>query len=104
MQGTLEMLWRLEEALCEITGMARATLQPPAGACGEMTGLLIMRAYHQDHGGGRTKVLIPDAAHGTNPASVRLAGFEAVGVPSDERGLVDVDALAGARSTIRSPA
>ncbi len=95
MQGTLEMLWRLEEALCEITGMARATLQPPAGACGEMTGLLIMRAYHQDHGGGRTKVLIPDAAHGTNPASVRLAGFEAVGVPSDERGLVDVEALAG---------
>ncbi len=95
MQGTLEMLWRLEEALCEITGMARATLQPPAGACGEMTGLLIMRAYHQDHGGGRTKVLIPDAAHGTNPASVRLAGFEAVGVPSDARGLVDVDALAG---------
>ncbi|HVD70510.1 MAG TPA: aminomethyl-transferring glycine dehydrogenase subunit GcvPB, partial [Actinomycetota bacterium] len=95
MQGTLEMLWRLEEALCEITGMVRATLQPPAGACGEMTGLLIMRAYHQDHGGGRTKVLIPDAAHGTNPASVRLAGFEAVGVPSDDRGLVDVEALAG---------
>jgi glycine dehydrogenase subunit 2 len=95
MQGTLEMLWRLEEALCEITGMARATLQPPAGACGEMTGLLIMRAYHEDHGGGRTKVLIPDAAHGTNPASVRLAGFQAVGVPSDDRGLVDVDALAG---------
>jgi glycine dehydrogenase subunit 2 len=93
-QGTLELLWRLEHALCEITGMTRATLQPPAGACGEMTGLLIMRAYHDDHGGPRTKVLIPDAAHGTNPASVRLAGFEAVGVPSDERGLVDVEALA----------
>ena len=59
-QGLLEMLWRLEEALCEITGMARATLQPPAGACGEMTGLLIMRAFHDDHGGGRSKVLIPD--------------------------------------------
>ncbi|HEY5904693.1 MAG TPA: aminomethyl-transferring glycine dehydrogenase subunit GcvPB [Actinomycetota bacterium] len=94
-QGTLEMLWRLEEALCEITAMARATLQPPAGACGEMTGLLIMRAFHAEHGGGRTKVLIPDAAHGTNPASVRLAGFEAVDVPSDERGLVDVEALRG---------
>jgi glycine dehydrogenase subunit 2 len=94
-QGTLEMLWRLEEALCEITAMARATLQPPAGACGEMTGLLIMRAFHADHGGPRTKVLIPDAAHGTNPASVRLAGFEAVNVPSDERGLVDVEALRG---------
>ncbi|MGZ8581720.1 MAG: aminomethyl-transferring glycine dehydrogenase subunit GcvPB [Actinomycetota bacterium] len=94
-QGTLEMLWRLEEALCEITGMARATLQPPAGACGEMTGLLIMRAFHADHGGRRTTVLIPDAAHGTNPASVRLAGFEAVNVPSDGRGLVDVQALRG---------
>jgi len=93
-QGTLEVLWRLEEALCALTGMARATLQPPAGACGEMTGLLMMRAYHDDHGGGRTKVLIPDSAHGTNPASVRLAGFEVVGVPSDARGLVDVDALA----------
>ncbi|CAN5793697.1 aminomethyl-transferring glycine dehydrogenase subunit GcvPB [soil metagenome] len=101
MQGTLEMLWRLEQALCEITGMARATLQPPAGACGEMTGLLIMRAFHSDErdtrssGPSRTTVLIPDAAHGTNPASVRLAGFEAVSVPSDGRGLVDVDALRG---------
>ena len=93
-QGALEMLWRLEQALCEITGMARATLQPPAGACGEMTGLLIMRAYHAEHGGGRTKVLIPDSAHGTNPASVHLGGFEAVPVPSDARGLVDVRALA----------
>lgn len=92
-QGSLEMLWRLEAALCEITGMARATLQPPAGACGEMTGLLIMRAYHADRGETRTKVIIPDAAHGTNPASVRLAGFEAVSVPSDDRGMVDVKAL-----------
>jgi glycine dehydrogenase subunit 2 len=92
-QGTLELLWRLEEALCEITGMSRATLQPPAGACGEMTGLLIMRAFHQERGEQRTTVLIPDSAHGTNPASVRLAGFRSVNVPSDERGLVDVDAL-----------
>ncbi len=92
-QGTLELLWRLERSLCEVTGMARATLQPPAGACGEMTGLLIMRAFHAERAGERTRVLIPDAAHGTNPASVRLAGFEAVNVPSDERGLVDVAAL-----------
>ena len=92
-QGALEMLWRLEEALCEITGMARATLQPPAGACGEMTGLLMMRAYHAERGGGRTKVIIPDSAHGTNPASVHLAGFQAVPVPSDARGLVDVSVL-----------
>src|SRR5439155_14909143 len=94
MQGALEMLWRLERALCEITGMARATLQPPAGACGEMTGLLIMRAYHAERRSDRTKVLIPDSAHGTNPASVHLGGFEAVPVPSDPRGMVDVDALA----------
>jgi glycine dehydrogenase subunit 2 len=92
-QGALEMLWRLERALCEITGMARATLQPPAGACGEMTGLLIMRAYHRERGERRTKVIIPDSAHGTNPASVRLGGFQAVHVPSDARGLVDVSAL-----------
>jgi glycine dehydrogenase subunit 2 len=93
-QGALQMLSRLEAALCEITGMSRATLQPPAGACGELTGLLIMRAYHADHGGQRSKVLIPDSAHGTNPASVRLGGFHAVPVPSDGRGLVDVGELA----------
>jgi glycine dehydrogenase subunit 2 len=93
-QGILELLWRLERALCEITGMAGATLQPPAGACGEMTGLLLMRAFHEDRGDERRRVLIPDSAHGTNPASVRLAGFEAVPVRSDARGLVDVGALA----------
>jgi glycine dehydrogenase subunit 2 len=92
-QGTLELLWRLERALCDITGMARATVQPPAGACGEMTGLLIMRAYHAKNGRRRAKVLIPDSAHGTNPASVHLGGYQAVAVPSDARGLVDVDAL-----------
>ena len=92
-QGTLELLYRLERALCEITGMERTTLQPPAGACGEMTGLLIMRAFHEDRGAERTRVLIPDSAHGTNPASVRIAGFEPLNVPSDERGLVDVAAL-----------
>ena len=92
-QGTLELLWRLERALCEITGMTRATLQPPAGACGELTGLLIMRAFHERHGRGRAKVAIPDSAHGTNPASVRLAGFQTVHIPSDARGLVDVSAL-----------
>ena len=93
-QGALELLWRLEGALCEITGMARATLQPPAGACGELTGLLLMRAYHQAGGGGpRRRVVIPDSAHGTNPASVRMGGYEAVSVPSDPRGLVDVGEL-----------
>ncbi len=92
-QGALELMWRLERALCEITGMARATLQPPAGACGELTGLLIMRAHHTKQGDPRRKVVIPDSSHGTNPASVRLGGYEAVHVPSDARGLVDVSAL-----------
>jgi glycine cleavage system P protein (glycine dehydrogenase) subunit 2 len=92
-QGMLELLWRLERALCEITGMARATLQPPAGACGELTGLLIVRRHHTELGDPRRKIAIPDSAHGTNPASVRLAGYEALHVPSDARGLVDVSAL-----------
>ncbi len=93
MQGALELLWRLERALCEITGMARATLQPPAGACGELTGLLVMRAHHAERGEARKRIAIPDSAHGTNPASVRLAGYQAMHVPSDARGLVDVGAL-----------
>jgi glycine cleavage system P protein (glycine dehydrogenase) subunit 2 len=92
-QGTLELLWRLERMLCEITGTDRATLQPPAGACGEMTGLLLMHAYHRSNGRDRSTVLIPDSAHGTNPASVTLGGYRAVAVPSDTRGLVDVEAL-----------
>jgi glycine dehydrogenase subunit 2 len=92
-QGALELLWRLERALCEVTGMARATLQPPAGASGELTGLLIMRAYHTRAGDPRSKILIPDSAHGTNPASVTLSGYRAVQVPSDHRGLVDVAEL-----------
>jgi len=92
-QGALELLWRLERALCEVTGMARATLQPPAGACGELTGLLLMRAHHTKQGNGRTRIAIPDSSHGTNPASVRLAGYEALHIPSDARGLVDVSAL-----------
>jgi len=92
-QGALELLWRLERALCEITGMARTTFQPPAGASGELTGLLIMRAYHTKNGDPRSKILIPDSAHGTNPASVTLSGYRAVQVPSDQRGLVDLAKL-----------
>jgi glycine dehydrogenase subunit 2 len=92
-QGALELLWRLERALCELTGMSRATFQPPAGAAGELTGLLIMRAFHSKHGNPRGKVIIPDSAHGTNPASVTMAGYRAVQVPSDARGLVDLGQL-----------
>ena len=92
-QGWLELLVELEETLCAITGMAAATLQPAAGAAGELAGLLLMRAWHHAHGGTRHKVVIPDSAHGTNPASVAIAGFEVVTVPSDGRGCVDLDAL-----------
>jgi glycine dehydrogenase subunit 2 len=92
-QGWLELLADLAETLCEVTGMASATLQPPAGASGELTGLLLMRAYHASRGENRTKVIIPDSAHGTNPASVTLGGYQTVTVPSDERGLVDLEAL-----------
>ena len=93
-QGWLALLVELEETLCEITGMAAATLQPAAGAAGELTGLLLMRAWHQAQGTVRTKVIIPDSAHGTNPASVTLGGYEVVTVASDERGCVDMAALA----------
>jgi glycine dehydrogenase subunit 2 len=92
-QGALELLWRLEQALCAITGMARATFQPAAGASGELTGLLIMRAFHTRNGDPRRRIVIPDSAHGTNPASVRMAGYEVATVPSDARGLVDLSAL-----------
>jgi len=87
-QGWLELLWRLSDALCRVTGMQAATLQPPAGASGELTGLLLMRAWHRERGRAPSKVLIPDSAHGTNPASVSLAGFTTLSVPSDHRGLV----------------
>lgn len=92
-QGWLALLCDLEEKLCEVTGMAGATLQPAAGAAGELTGLLIMRAYHESRGDQRKRVIIPDSAHGTNPASVTLGGYEVTTIPSDERGLVDVNAL-----------
>ncbi|HET6771335.1 MAG TPA: aminomethyl-transferring glycine dehydrogenase subunit GcvPB, partial [Actinomycetota bacterium] len=92
-QGALELMWRLEQALCEVTGMTRATFQPAAGASGELTGLLLMRAFHSRNGEPRTRVVIPDSAHGTNPASVRLGGYQVAEVPSDARGLVDLSAL-----------
>jgi glycine dehydrogenase subunit 2 len=94
-QGWLELLVGLEEALCSITGMRAATLQPPAGAAGELTGLLLMRAWDRARGeeDRRRRVIIPDSAHGTNPASVTLGGYEVTTVASDQRGCVDVGAL-----------
>ncbi len=96
-QGALEVMARTADALAEIAGMDAVTLQPAAGAHGEYTGLLLIRAYHLAHGNvGRDKIIVPDAAHGTNPASASMAGFTIVNVDSDERGGVDIDALRAA--------
>jgi len=96
LQGALELLYRLQEDLKAITGMDAVTLQPAAGAHGEWTGLMMIRAYHESRGERRTKVIVPDSAHGTNPASATVAGFETVTIPSNADGLVDLDALRAA--------
>ncbi|MBU9712227.1 aminomethyl-transferring glycine dehydrogenase subunit GcvPB [Evansella tamaricis] len=93
-QGALELMYKLQESLGEITGMDQVTLQPAAGAHGEWTGLMLIRAYHEANGDyQRTKVIVPDSAHGTNPASATVAGFDSVTVRSNEKGLVDLDHL-----------
>ena len=94
-QGALELMWRLQEILAEVVGLPAVSLQPAAGSQGELTGLLLMRAYFADCGEGheRREIVIPDTAHGTNPASVTMAGYEAVGVKTDSRGNVDLDDL-----------
>lgn len=93
-QGALELMYDLQEHLIEITGMDQVTLQPAAGAHGEWTGLMMIRAYHEANGDmARTKVIVPDSAHGTNPASATVAGFETVTVKSNEHGLVDLEDL-----------
>ena len=93
-QGNLALMFTMQEWLKEISGFAAVTLQPAAGAHGELTGVLIMRAYHQDRGDTkRVKMLIPDSAHGTNPASSGMVGLNIVQIPSDPNGNVDLDAL-----------
>jgi glycine dehydrogenase subunit 2 len=92
-QGALELMWRLERALAEICGLPHTSLQPSAGSHGELAGLLLTRAYHAARGEARTKVLTPDTAHGTNPATVTMAGYEVVKVATDAWGGVDVDDL-----------
>jgi glycine dehydrogenase subunit 2 len=96
-QGALELMWRLQEILAEVTGLDAVSLQPAAGSQGELTGLLLVRAYFAARGEGeqRRKVVIPDTAHGTNPASVTMAGYELTHVQTDARGNIDVDDLRG---------
>jgi len=92
-QGALQLLYQLEAALREITGMDRVTLQPAAGAQGELVGMLMIRAYHQSKGNPRRKVIVPDSAHGTNPATAALSGYQVQVVHSNADGLVDLEDL-----------
>ena len=92
-QGALELMYKLQEKLKQVTGMDAVTLQPAAGAHGEMTGMMIIKKYFESIGENRTKVIIPDSAHGTNPASAYMCGFEIVSVKSNDKGQVDVEAL-----------
>jgi len=92
-QGALGLMWLLQGSLAEICGLPHVSLQPSAGSHGELAGLLLTRAFHADRGEARTKVLAPDTSHGTNPASVTMAGYEIVKVATDERGGVEMDDL-----------
>lgn len=92
-QGSLKLMYNLQNALLKVTGMDAITLQPSAGAHGEMTGMMIIKKYFDTIGEKRTKVIIPDSAHGTNPASARMSGFDIIEIKSDAKGQVDIDAL-----------
>ena len=92
-QGSLKLMYNLQNALLKVTGMDAITLQPSAGAHGEMTGMMIIKKYFDTIGEKRTKVIIPDSAHGTNPASARMSGFDIIEIKSNEKGQVDIDAL-----------
>ena len=97
-QGALRLMRELEKALCAISYMDAVTLQPAAGAQGEFTGMLIAKAYHEDREDPRTEVIVPDSAHGTNPASAAMAGFTVIEIPSGLDGCVDLEALGAALS------
>ncbi|RLF28528.1 MAG: aminomethyl-transferring glycine dehydrogenase subunit GcvPB, partial [Thermoplasmata archaeon] len=93
-QGNLQILYELEKMLCEITGMHSFTLQPSAGAQGEFTGMLLTRAYHEHNNEqNRDEVILPDTAHGTNPASAAMAGYKVIEIPSTKQGTVDLKTL-----------
>ena len=92
-QGALELMYNLAELLREISGMTAVSLQPAAGAQGELTGIMLIRKYHESRGKVRSKILVPDSAHGTNPASVAISGYKAVSIKSNENGTVDLDDL-----------
>ncbi len=97
-QGALAMMWHLGRYLCEISGLHAASLQPAAGAQGELAGLMVIKAYHEAQGAGqqRREVIVPDSAHGTNPASAAMCGYKVITVPSDSQGGMDLEALQAA--------
>ena len=93
-QGAKDVVARLEDALCEITGLDAVTLQPAAGAHGELTGILLVRALLESQGNPRKKILVPDSAHGTNPATAGIAGYAVQNVKSNAQGMIDLEELA----------
>lgn len=95
-QGSLELLYELKEYLAEISGMDQVSLQPASGSHGELTGLMIIKKYFAERGEQRTKVIVPDSAHGTNPASAAMAGFQVVEIESNQKGMIDLAALRAA--------
>jgi len=95
-QGALELMYELEQLLCEITGMKRFSLQPSSGAQGEFTGMLMIKKFHKLKGHKKYKVIIPDSAHGTNPATASMCGYEVVVLESNQKGLIDMDKLQAA--------
>ena len=109
-QGALEVLYHLEELMCEMTGLDAFTLQPLAGAHGELTGIMLMAAYHKSKGNNKKYIIVPDSAHGTNPASAAIAGYETISIPSDKNGNMDLvklkeainDDVAGLMMTVPS--
>lgn len=93
-QGALQLMYELDRALCEISGMDKMSLQPAAGAHGELTGVMVIKAYHEHNGDfKRDKIIVPDSAHGTNPATAAMAGYKVIEIKSNKDGLVDIDAL-----------
>lgn len=98
-QGALQLLYELQSDLAVITGMRRMSLQPAAGSQGELSGLMMIKKYHEVHGNmHKNQIIIPDSAHGTNPASVTMAGYETIEIPSNKEGTIDIDALKNALS------
>ena len=92
-QGALQVIYETERLLAEIVGMEEVTMQPLAGAHGELTGAMVIAAYHRHKGNHKTKVIVPDSAHGTNPATAAIAGYSVVSVPSNNQGIMDLDAF-----------